>query len=419
MDMFLTKTFEFHSKAVASAWLVVLVLVASACSTKEPPASASTRRSDGVPVSIAVVGLRDVPLEVQVIGNVEAFSTILVKARVNGQLTQVHFREGDYVKKGERLFSLDPRPFEAQLNQAEANVAREEAQLNLAQANLNRDLAQQKYVQEQAVRFARLLQEGIVSKDQAEQMRTGADTISHVILADQAAVRSAEAAVGASRAAVANARVQLSYATISSPIDGRTGNLAINEGNLVTANATDLITIHQVRPIYVTFAVPEAYLLSIKRYMAKAVLPVDASPQEGSSERETGQLAFVDNTVDPTTGTIKLKGTFTNQENKLWPGQFVRVALRLTTHTNALVVPNQAVQAGQDGVFVYVVKPDRSVESRPVVTGSRVDQEIVVQSGLQAGETVVTEGHLRLAPGMRVQPRDEKGAPLKDKKKES
>ncbi|MCI0420222.1 MAG: efflux RND transporter periplasmic adaptor subunit [Acidobacteria bacterium] len=394
----------------------MLAVVTAACSAKEPPAAASTRRSEGVPVSVATVGQRDVPMEVQVIGNVEAYSTILVKARVNGQLTQVHFREGDYVKKGERLFSLDPRPFEAQLNQAEANMAREEAQLNQAQANLNRDLAQQKYVQEQAVRFARLLQEGIVSKDQAEQMRTGADTIAHVILADQAAIRSAEAAVGAGRAAVANAKVQLSYATISSPIDGRTGNLAINEGNLVTANATDLITINQVKPIYVTFAVPEAHLLSVKRYMAQAILPVEASPQEDSSARQTGQLVFVDNTVDATTGTIKLKGTFTNQENRLWPGQFVRVALRLTTHSNALVVPNQAIQAGQDGVFVYVVKPDRSVESRPVVTGARVDQDVVVQSGVQAGETVVTEGHLRLAPGMRVQPRDEKGTALKGKK---
>ncbi len=406
-------------RRMESSGLVLVALLASACSTKEPPAAASTRRTDGVPVSVAIVAQRDVPMEIQVIGNVEAYSTILVKARVAGQLTEVHFREGDYVKKGDQLFSLDPRPFEAQLNQAEANLLREEAQLNLAQANLDRDLAQQKYVREQAVRFSRLLQEGIVSTDQAEQMRTGADTISHVILADQAAVRSAEAAVGASRAAVANAKVQLSYTKISSPIDGRTGNLAVNEGNLITANATDLITINQVRPIYVVFAVPEAHLQSIKRYMAKGVLPVDAAPQEGSSERETGQLVFVDNTVDATTGTIKLKGTFTNQENRLWPGQFVRVALRLTTHSNALVVPNQAVQAGQEGVFVYVVKADRSVESRPIVTGARVDQDIVVQSGLQAGESVVTEGHLRLAPGMRVQPRDEKGVPLKVKKKES
>lgn len=410
-----TKSGRARINQIVGIGLVLLASFSTACSSKEP-ATASARRSDGVPVSVALVGQKDVPSEIQVIGNVEAYATILVKARVNGQLMAVHFREGDDVSKGTRLFSLDPRPFEAQLNQAEANLARDEAQLNLAQANLNRDLAQQKYVQEQSERFARLFQDGIISKDQAEQTRTSADTISHVVIADRAAVRSAEAAAGAGRAAVSNAKVQLSYTTISSPIDGRTGNLALNEGNLVTANTTDLVTINQVKPIYVTFSAPEANLLAIKRYMAQGKLPVEASPQESSTAKDTGYLSFVDNTVDTTTGTIKLKGTFTNEANLLWPGQFVRVALRLTTHTNALVVPSQAVQAGQEGVYVYVVKPDRSVESRPVVTGSRVDQDIVIQSGLQAGETVVTEGHLRLAPGMRVQPRDEKGMVLKDKK---
>ena len=416
--MSLMKLSRASLKPICGIVLVCIAAFAPACSSKEP-SSASTRRSDGVPVSVALVGKRDVPMEIQIIGNVEAYATILVKARVSGQLTGVHFREGDPVSKGDLLFSLDPRPFEAQLNQAEANLARDEAQLNLAQANLNRDLAQQKYVHEQNERFIRLFQDGIISKDQAEQTRTSADTISHVIIADQAAVRSAEAAVGAGRAAVANAKVQLSYTTISSPIDGRTGNLALKEGNLVTANSTDLVTINQVKPVYVTFSAPEANLLAIKRYMAQGKLPVEASPQEASALKETGYLTFVDNTVDATTGTIKLKGTFTNERNLLWPGQFVRVALRLTTHSNALVVPSQAVQAGQEGVYVYVVKPDRSVESRTVVTGSRVDQDVVIQSGLQAGETVVTEGHLRLAPGMRVQPRDQKGVALKDRKKES
>jgi multidrug efflux system membrane fusion protein len=403
---------------LAGIGLLLFGFLSTSCSSKEP-AAASARKSDGVPVSVALVGQKDVPMEIQVIGNVEAYATIQVKARVNGQLIAVHFREGDYVRKGDRLFSLDPRPFEAQLNQAEANLARDEAQLNLAQANLNRDLAQQKYAQEQNERFVRLFQDGIISKDQAEQTRTSADTTSHVVIADQAAVRSAEAAVGAGRAAVANAKVQLSYTNISSPIDGRTGNLALNEGNLVTANTTDLVTINQVKPVYVTFSAPEANLIAIKRYMAQGKLPVEASPQESSAAKDVGYLSFVDNTVDATTGTIKLKGTFTNEANLLWPGQFVRVALRLTTHANALVVPNQAVQAGQEGVYVYVVKPDRSVESRAVVTGSRVDEDIVIQSGLQAGETIVTEGHLRLAPGMRVQPRDSKGAILKEKKKES
>jgi multidrug efflux system membrane fusion protein len=239
------------------------------------------------------------------------------------------------------------------------------------------------------------------------------------VLADKAAIESAKASIGSTRAMEENARVQLGFTEIRSPIDGRTGNLALKEGNLVNANTTDLVTINQVKPIYVTFSAPEANFLAIKRYMAQGKLPVEASPQESSAAKDTGYLSFVDNTVDATTGTIKLKGTFTNDANLLWPGQFVRVALRLTTHTNALVVPNQAVQAGQEGVYVYVVKPDRSVESRTVITGSRVDEDIVIQSGLQAGETVVTEGHLRLAPGMRVQPRDSKGAILKEKKNES
>jgi multidrug efflux system membrane fusion protein len=209
--------------------------------------------------------------------------------------------------------------------------------------------------------------------------------------------------VVAARATLANLKIQLGYTTIRSPIDGRTGNLAVNAGNLVTANSMDLITINQVQPIYVTFPVPESNLPAIKQYMARGKLEVMAAAQNAPpGEEETGVLTFVDNTVDPATGTIKLKGTFSNQNRRLWPGEFVRVRLRLATQANALVVPDQAVQTGQEGSFVYVVKPDQTVESRPVVTGSRVDQVIVVQSGLQAGETVVTEGQLRLAPGMKV-----------------
>ena len=187
-------------------------------------------------------------------------------------------------------------------------------------------------------------------------------------------------------------------------MDGRTGNLIIKEGSLVTANVTDLITINQVQPVYVTFAVPESRLGAVKQYMALAKLPVMAEPQD-QSVRETGVLTFVDNTVDPGTGTIKLKGTFANADRKLWPGQFVRVTLRLANQNAALVVPSQAVQTGQEGLFVYVVKPDQTVEARPVTTGSRADQDMVIERGLQAGETVVTEGQLRLAPGMRVRVR--------------
>jgi len=388
------------------------VLLLNGCTGKGTQASAR-KGEGGVPVTVTTVVQRDVPVDIQVIGNVEAYSTISVKAQASGQLTRVSFNEGDYVKKGDLLFTIDPRPFDAQLNQAEANLAKDQAQLTQAEANLARDQAQEKYAQAQADRYASLFQQGIISREHSEQMRTSADAFSSAVNADKAAIQSARAAVVAAQAAVENARVQLGYTTIRSPIDGRTGNLAVKQGNIVTANATDLMTINQVQPIYVTFAVPEANLPAVKRYMSRGKLMVMAAPQDASSGQETGVLTFVDNTVDPSTGTIKLKGTFMNRDRRLWPGEFIRVALRLTTQPNALVVPNQAVQTGQEGSYVYVVKPDRTVESRPVIAGVRVDQDLVIDRGLAAGETVVTEGHLRLAPGSRVQFRDASGAPLR------
>jgi multidrug efflux system membrane fusion protein len=206
----------------------------------------------------------------------------------------------------------------------------------------------------------------------------------------------------------------LGYTEIRSPIDGRTGNLNVKLGNVVTANTMDLMTINEVSPIYVTFSVPEAQLRTVKKYMAVGKLPVFATPQDDDAGKEAGLLTFVDNAVDPGTGTIKLKGTFQNADRKLWPGEFVRVVLRLTTQSNALVVPNQAVQTGQQGEFVFVVKKDRTVESRPVTTGIRVDQDLVVDQGLEFGETVVTDGQLRLSPGARVSVRDNRAKPAAD-----
>ena len=362
-----------------------------------------------VPVTVAVASQKDVPVEVQVIGNVEAYTTISVKAQVGGQLTKVSFSEGDYVKTGDLLFTIDQRPLEAALSLATANVAKDEAALGQAQANLSRDTAQNKYVEANATRYAELFQSGVVSKDQSEQLRASADASGQALAADKAAIASAQAAIGASKAAIDNARVQLGYTSIRSPIDGRTGNLSVKQGNVVMANSQELVTINQVEPIYVTFAVPEAQLPAIKRYMAERKLAVRAGPQDSPEDEETGVLTFIDNSVDMTTGTIKLKGTFPNTDHKLWPGQFVRVTLRLTIQPNAIVVPNQAVQTGQNGSFVYVVKQDRTVEMRPVTTGARVDQDMVVDQGLQAGETVVTEGQLRLAPGSRVVVRDGRG----------
>jgi multidrug efflux system membrane fusion protein len=351
---------------------------------------------------VAVVARKNVPVEVQVIGNVEAYATIAVKAQVGGLLTNVHFHEGDYVKKGDQLFTIDPRPFEAAVNQAVANNARDQASLGQAKANLARDVAQARYAEAQAARYSELFQSGIISKDQDEQLRATADAQTQAVAADNAAIKSAEAAIGASQAAIETARIQLDYTSIRSPIDGRTGAINVKLGNVVTANTVDLMSINQVEPIYVTFSVPEAQLPAIKRYMAEGKLPVRAQPQDDPESAETGVLTFVDNAVDMTTGTIKLKATFPNTDRRLWPGEFVRVTLRLTTQSNAIVAPNEAVQTGQNGSFVYVVKPDRTVESRPVTTGARVDRDMVVEQGLEPGETVVTEGQLRLAPGSRV-----------------
>jgi len=390
-------------QAVSAISVVSLALFTAGCTTKASAPVATKKGGDGVPVTTATVVRKDVPLDVQVIGNVEAYATITVKAQVTGQLTHVSFHEGDYVKKGDLLFTIDPRPYEAQLSQAEANLARSEAAIGQAQANLKREIAQERYSKSQASRSQSLFKEGIVSKDQVEQITASSDAVSEAVNADRAAVKSAEADIVANKAAVENSKVMLSYTTIRSPIDGRAGYLMVKEGNLVTANTVDLITINQVEPIFVTFSVPEDQLLAIKDYMARGRLPVFAIPQDEASVRESGELTLLDNTVDPTTGTIKLKGTFANNDHKLWPGQFVRVILRLTTQPNVVVVPSQAVQTGQEGPFVYVVKADRTVESRPVVTGSQFEQDMVVKNGLEPGTTIVTEGQLRLAPGMRVQ----------------
>jgi multidrug efflux system membrane fusion protein len=347
---------------------------------------------------------RDVPIDVQVVGNVEAYLTVMVKAQVSGELTRVHFHEGDYVHKGDLLFTVDPRLVQAQLTQAQANLARDEAQLAAAEATLAKDSAQEKYARSEAARYARLFESGLISRDQAEQYRSNAEASLATVRADEASVRSARSTVAAQRAAVENIRLQLDYTSIRSPLDGRTGNLNVKQGNVVTANVTDLISIHQVEPIYVSFAVPEARRPEVRRSQL-----VMAARQGEPGPPESGELTFIDNAVDATTGTIRLKGTFRNSNQRLWPGEFVRTTVRLRTEPGALVIPNQAVQTGQDGTYVFVVKPDQTVEARPVVTGTRVDQDLVIEKGLEAGETVVLEGQLRLAPGSRVQVAGEGG----------
>ena len=414
-DIFMNLT-KKASKLPAAILTLAAVCILSGCNNSSVKAGGPGGRGRGgeggpVPVVVATVSQKDVPINVDVIGNVEAYSTISVKAQVGGELTKVSFHEGDFVKKGDLLFTIDGRPLEAQLSQAQANLARDTAALSQAQANLARDIANEKYAQDQAKRYRGLFDQGVVSREQADQMASSADALSQTVLADKAAIESARAQIVADKAAVENVQVQLNYTTIQSPINGRTGSIAVKQGNVVAANTTELMTITEVQPIYVTFSVPEAQLGDIKRYMGQGQLPVHAASQADAGVQESGVLTFIDNSVDATTGTIKLKGTFQNEDNKLWPGEFVRVTLGLTTRPHATVVPNQAVQTGQDGQFVYVVKRDRTVEMRPVVTGTRVDQELVIDRGLEPGETVVTEGQLRLTPGSHVQVQENREAP--------
>lgn len=359
--------------------------------------------SGPVPVVTTKVAERDVPVDIAAIGNVEAYTMISVRSQVTGQLQEASFHEGDFVKKGAQLFTIDPRPFQSALQQAEANLVRDQALLSQAEAQLNRDAAQAELAQVQAERQSQLVAKGIVSKDQADQAKAGADATAAAVKADRAAIESARAQLTAQQATVDNAKVQLSYTVIRSPIDGRTGNLAVKVGNLVTANQTELMTIAQVEPVLVTFSVPAVHLQTIKDHLGRQKMAVVATPQDAEARPAEGQLNFIDNSVDPTTDTIKLKAAFDNKDRRLWPGQFARVSLRLTTIPHAAVIPGQAVQTGQDGQFVFVVKDDSTVMQQPITVGQRVNEDVVVEKGLQPGQVVVTEGQLRLEQGTRVQ----------------
>jgi len=355
-------------------------------------------------VLIATATTRDVPIQAEVIGNVEASSTVTLRPQISGQLVEAHFQEGQFVKKGQLLLTVDRRVLDAQLRQLESQIRKDEAGVGQALATLARDRAQEGNARAQLDRASKLLKEGILSKEQYDQYATALATLQATVRADEAAVENSKAAIETSRAAIETQKVQVGFTNIYAPISGRTGTLLTKPGNIVMANQTDLATINQVQPVYVTFALPEANLTALRQHSG-AQMQVTVSPDEGGT-KETGTLAFFENTVDPTTGTIKLKATFPNANSRLWPGQFVRVTLRLGQKPNAVLVPNQAVQSGQDGTFVYIVKPDQRVEVRNVAAGQRLGEETVIEKGLEAGETVVTEGTLRLVPGSRVQVRE-------------
>ena len=355
-------------------WLVLGVIVLlTSCSRRTPaPATASAAMA---PVAVAPVIERDVPAEIRAIGSVQAYSTVTVRSQVTGQLMKTHFREGDKVKTGDLMFTIDPRPSQAALSQAQADLAQAEAKLEQAQRDWER----------------------------AQKLGPSEALAQSTYDGYKATWEAAQAALLANRAAVSNAALNLEFTSIRSPIDGRTGAVLIKDGNIIKAEDDQIVTINQVQPIDVTFSVPEQELPAIRDRMKSSRLGVRVEATGLGAGVAGGQLNFVNNAVDPNTGTISLRGVFPNQEETLWPGQFVNAVLTVDVQTNAIVVPSQAVESGQQGDFVFVVNSDLTAQPRSVVVGSRAGEQTIIRQGLRPGESVVTSGQLRLAPGMKVQ----------------
>ncbi len=360
----------FEAKLLVGGCLAAALFVCGACTAKKEKPKAKPP----VPVTVATAVRKDVPVQIKAIGNIEPYTSVAIKSQVSGQIDSVHFKEGSDVQKGSLLFTLAPESFEVSLSQCEAALAK--------------DLAQSKFAHEQARRYGLMLKDGIVTQDQFDQLQANAASFAATVAADRAAVK--------------NAKIQLGYCYIRSPISGRTGKLLLQPGNLAKANDVPLVTINQINPIYVTFSIPEKRLAEVKRAMAGGELNIEAIIPDEPGGKEIGTISFLDNMVNAATGTIKLNGVFANRSRKLWPGQFVDVVMTLSSRQNAVVVPTQAIQVGQQGQFVYVVKPDKTVEMRPITAGVASGGASVIEKGVAPGETVVVNGQLRLVPGAKV-----------------
>jgi multidrug efflux system membrane fusion protein len=361
--------------AIAAALAALAVAVGLVAQYNKESRAAVQKAPPSVPVTAAPVVAKTVPVRLIAIGNVEPFTTVAVKARVDGQIISVHFKEGDEVTKGALLFEIDPRPLAATLKQAQASLLKDKALLDRAV--------------EQEKRYKDLLQKNFISPDAYDQVKTNMDSAAATVRGDEATIESA--------------RLQLEYCTIRSPVTGYAGKIAIQQGNLVKANDTNpLVTINQIVPVYASFSVPEQHIPDIRKFQADGVLQVQAGFANSSRPLIKGKLSFIDNSADMTTGTIKLKAEFPNVDKALWPGQFVNVVMTLYDQKDAVVAPSAAVQNGPNGQYVYVVKPDMTVELRNIKVTRTEGDETIVASGLQPGDQVVTVGQLRLAPGTRV-----------------
>jgi multidrug efflux system membrane fusion protein len=390
--------------------LVVVLLLLWHFLGGKPNQAANRPRGEVVPVEMAPATQMDVPVQIKSIGNVEALSTISIRSQVEGTLQSVRFTPGSEVQKGQILFTIDPRPLQAALSGAEANLAKAMAAVSQGRQVVARDDATAVNSRNIAKRDAQLLEAGVISREEYDNAVSKAQSDEATVRADQASVGTLESAAKAEQANVKNSQVQLGYTNIQAPISGKTGNLVTTAGNLVRANdTTPLITITQASPVYVTFAVPQQDLIRIRQYANSNGFRTEVIVPGDEANSAQGKLSLVDNTIDTTTGTVRLKATFDNAQRKLYPGLFANVVLTLGVQDAAVVVPSQAVQIGQDSSFVYVVKSDMSVEVRNVKTGTNVNNMTVIEEGIKPGEQVVTDGQLRLVPGATVQPKSAQG----------
>jgi membrane fusion protein, multidrug efflux system len=359
---------------ITVVFITVAIASLTACGKKDPEQSGNASARPAAPVVVAVAEQRDVPVQLSAIGNVESYQTVQIRSQVNGQIQSIFFKEGQDVHKGQLLFQLDKKPFQADLDKATGMLQHDEAQA--ANSRL------------QAERYNVLETQGVASKEQADQVRAQAKADASAVYAD--------------RAAVDAAKVQLQYTDIKAPIDARTGALLMNVGNLVKANDTPfLVQLNQVTPIYATFSIPENQLDAVRKFAA-GNLKVLAFPKGQNTNPAEGKLTFIDNGVDMQTGTVKLKATFANKDRRLWPGQYVDVVLNLSTRKQAVLVPTKAIQTGQQGPYVYVVTPQSTAESRNVETSGTYQNSTIIAGGVSAGEKVVVDGQLRVAPNAKV-----------------
>jgi membrane fusion protein, multidrug efflux system len=363
--------FKLGAAALSIVVVALLLLVSTGCGDTKKAQAVS---QPPAPVTVGKAEVKVVPVTVAAVGNITPYTTVQVKSMVTAPVVSANFKPGDFVKKGQLLFALDDSSFKADVMRAEGQLVKDQA----AAAN----------AVVQAKRYAALFQQGVVAREQNDVMQSQADQ--------------AQAAVKADEAAVETAKINVRYCRITSPIDGRVGDVLVYPGNLIKANDINMAVINQLTPIYVDFSVPEQYLPEIKKHMASGELKVQSFFADPSQPPAEGKLTFIDNTVDPKTGAIGLKASFENKDHRLWPGQFVNTVITLSTLPRAVTVPLSAVQNGQKGPYVYVVSADKKAELRQVALGPQVQNLQVIDSGVNAGETVVTDGQLRVLPGAPV-----------------